>query len=233
MVKILEEHKKATWNKTKIGFYFTPEHSWVSAKREDLQGIAWYTPPLLLWFVVVLITKPEIHLSPATFTKFAESLNSSVSQYNLLHFSLEQEKGGVINQEQRTYDCSGTRGAPICIRANFKRYDQPDTSDIILKVWQRRSSEKSRSYLPGWKPFPKLIWMGSWCFLICTFRNHTSEDSFTPMQPLLNLPFHFLMKNLLMSDESLEAAVLFLIWLRSLACVAVLCRGEKGAWRKS
>lgn len=35
----------------------------------------------------------KIHLSPATFTKFAESLNSSISRYNLLHFSLEQ-KGG-------------------------------------------------------------------------------------------------------------------------------------------
>lgn len=48
---------------------------------------------LLLWFVVVLITKPEIHGSPATFTKFAESLNSSISWYNLLHFSLEQKRG--------------------------------------------------------------------------------------------------------------------------------------------
>lgn len=47
------------------------------------------------------------------------------------------------------------------------------------------------------------------------------------MQPLLNLPFHFLMKNLLMSDATLEAAALFLIWLRSLACVAVLCGGRK------
>lgn len=28
-----------------------------------------------------------------------------------------------------------------------------------------------------------------------------------------------------MSDATLEAAVLFLIWLRSLACVAVLCGG--------
>lgn len=45
------------------------------------------------------------------------------------------------------------------------------------------------------------------------------------MQPSLNLPFHFLRKNLLMSDATLEAAVLFLIWLRSLACVAVLCGG--------
>lgn len=47
------------------------------------------------------------------------------------------------------------------------------------------------------------------------------------MQPLLNLPFHFLMKNLLMSDATLEAAALFLIRLRSLACVAVLCGGKK------
>lgn len=96
-----------------------------------------------------------------------------------------------------------------------------------MKVRQRKSSEKSRCYLPGWKPFPKLIWIGSWRFLIYTFRNHTSETSFTPMQPLLNLPFHFLMKNLLMSDATLEAAALFLIWLRSLACVAVLCGGRK------
>lgn len=97
-------------------------------------GIRRHCAHLLLWFVVVLITKPEIHLSPATFTKSAESLNSSISQYNLLHFSLEQKKGGVINQKQRTYDGSGTRGAQICIRANFKCYDQPDTSDIIIKV---------------------------------------------------------------------------------------------------
>lgn len=73
------------------------------------------------------------------------------------------------------------------------------------------------------------MWL--WSFLIYTVRNHTSENSFTPMQPSLNLPFHFLMKNLLMSDATLEAAVLFLIWLLSLACVAVLC-GEGGEREK-
>ncbi len=40
-------------------------------------------------------------------------------------------------------------------------------------------------------------------------------------------PSYFLMKNLLMSDATLEAAALFLIWLRSLACWAVLCGGKK------
>lgn len=94
-----------------------------------------------------------------------------------------------------------------------------------MKVQQRKCSGKRWSYLSGWKAFPTLIRTWWWSFLIYTVRNHTSENSFTPMQPSLNLPFHFLMKNLLMSDATLEAVALFLIWLRSLACVAVLCGG--------
>lgn len=79
VAKAPEEQKKTTWNKMKIGFYFTREHSSISSKREDLQGATCLRAPmrtLACFFFChgVLITKPSFHLSPATFHQVCKIL---------------------------------------------------------------------------------------------------------------------------------------------------------------
>lgn len=93
-------------------FLFHSGDSATSSEREDLQGANEDTSMYVCGCFLPCRFHKAFNLSlTCYFSPSLQNLKIAASLLNnLLHFSLQQKKGGVINQNRRTCDVSGTKG---------------------------------------------------------------------------------------------------------------------------